>query len=131
MNAFDYYKKGFTEKYADFSGRARRSEYWYFILFNILATAVTMGIDALYGYPILYGLYTLAAIVPSLAVAVRRLHDTNKSGWFLLISFIPLIGGILLLVWFVKDSDEGINEYGPNPKGLLAMDDGIIDHLVE
>jgi len=130
MNAFDYYKNAFTKKYADFNGRARRSEYWYFVLFNTLVAIVAAIIDSVIGFPIVYLVYALASIIPSIAVAVRRMHDTNKSGWYLLLSLIPLVG-LIVIYFLVMDSDEGENKYGPNPKGLMAYDDGIIDHMVE
>ncbi len=131
MNAFDYYKNAFTQKYADFSGRARRSEYWYFTLFNFLMAVIVGIIDGIIGYPILTILYVLAIIIPGMAMAVRRLHDTGKSGWYLLIGLIPLIGTIILIVFYVTDSDSGENQYGLNPKNEHALNDGIIDHLVE
>lgn len=130
MNAFDYYKNAFTKKYADFNGRARRSEYWYFVLFNTLVAIVAAIIDSVIGFPIVYLVYALASIIPSIAVAVRRMHDTNKSGWYLLLSLIPLVG-LIVIYFLVMDSDEGENKYGPNPKRLMAYDDGIIDHMVE
>ena len=114
------------KQYADFSGRARRTEYWMFTLFNViiifaLALVMTAGIAAgssflsVIGIVLYYG-YALAIIVPSLAVGVRRLHDIGKSGWYYFIGFIPLVGAIILLVWFCQDSQAGENEYGPNPK---------------
>jgi uncharacterized membrane protein YhaH (DUF805 family) len=115
------------KKYAVFSGRARRKEYWMFLLFNLIFLAVAMAIDSLlktnfegmpYGW--IYTLYALAVVIPSLAVAIRRLHDTGKSGWWYLIALVPLIGGIWLLVLFVRDSQPGDNAYGPNPKGVAA-----------
>jgi uncharacterized membrane protein YhaH (DUF805 family) len=110
------------KKYADFSGRARRKEYWMFVLFNVIISIVLTILDSLIGtmsesgYGVLSGLYSLAILIPSLAVGVRRLHDVGKSGWWLLISLIPLIGSIWLLVLFVTDSQPGDNQYGPNPK---------------
>ncbi len=128
MNPFNYYVRAF-KKYADFNGRARRSEYWYFFLFNIIALMVAAGIDSLYGMPVLYGIYALASFIPGLAVAIRRLHDTDKSGWFILIALIPLIG--LILIYFMcVDGTPGTNKYGPNPKEVLAGDD-LARHLVE
>lgn len=112
------------KKYAVFSGRARRKEYWMFVLFNILAFIVLAIVDnltgtfnPLYGVGLLGGLYSLAVLLPSIGVGVRRLHDTDRSGWWLLISVIPLIGGIILLVFFCLDSTPGENRFGPNPKG--------------
>jgi uncharacterized membrane protein YhaH (DUF805 family) len=114
---------GVLQKYAVFGGRARRKEYWYFFLFNIIVTIVLAIIDALTGsfkagagIGLLGGLYSLAVIIPSLAVTVRRLHDTDRSGWWLLISLIPLIGAIVLLIFVVQDSSPGENKYGQNPK---------------
>jgi uncharacterized membrane protein YhaH (DUF805 family) len=110
-------------KYATFSGRARRSEYWFFFLFYLLIVFGLALVDAMLGTPddgeglgLLSGLFVLAMLLPSLAVGVRRLHDIGRSGWWLLVSFVPLIGAIVLLVFAVRDSDPGDNAYGPNPK---------------
>jgi uncharacterized membrane protein YhaH (DUF805 family) len=107
-------------KYSDFSGRARRSEYWWWslalFLVYIVAIVIFEIVKAL-GI-ILYIIVVAAALVPSLAVGVRRLHDTNKTGWFLLIGLVPFVGGLILLVLFCIDSDAGPNQYGPSPKGL-------------
>lgn len=111
------------KNYANFQGRARRKAYWMFALFNIIAIILlgviegVIGIRAHSGYGILSGLYSLAIILPGLAVAVRRLHDTGRSGWWLLIGLVPLVGPIVLLVFCVQDSQQGTNQYGPNPKG--------------
>ena len=105
------------KKYAVFSGRARRKEYWYFFLFNAIFSFVLGLIDNLVGtYNVLSGLYSLAVLLPSLGVSIRRLHDTGRSGWWLLIGLIPLIGTIILLIYMVSDSQAGTNEYGPSPK---------------
>lgn len=105
------------KKYAAFSGRARRSEFWYFTLFNVLITIVLAIVDfETTRIGALTALYGLAVLIPGLAVEVRRLHDTNRSGWWLFIAFVPLVGAILLLVFFVQDSQTGENRYGPNPK---------------
>lgn len=111
------------KKYAVFSGRASRKEYWMFVLFNFIFGIVAMILDNVLqvaiggsGYGLLYTLYCLAVFIPSLAVSVRRLHDIGKSGWWLLISLIPIIGQIWLLILMLTDSDVGENEYGPNPK---------------
>ncbi len=105
-------------KYADFSGRARRSEYWYWYLFNLI---VSMAVNIL-AFPmspiasaIFSGIISLALFIPNLAVGVRRLHDTGRSGWMYLIGLIPCIGIIFLIIWFCEDS-HGDNEYGPSPK---------------
>lgn len=106
-------------KYADFSGRARRSEYWFWTLAVILGYIVAAILTRIAGIlGILAVLYYLAILVPTIAVGVRRLHDTGKSGWFILMGLIPLVGGIVLLVFTVSDSTPGDNEYGPNPKGV-------------
>ncbi|MFP5462628.1 MAG: DUF805 domain-containing protein [Gammaproteobacteria bacterium] len=112
-------------KYATFSGRARRSEYWFFFLFYLLIAIGLALVDALLGTggdgegPGLFsGLFMLAMLLPSLAVGVRRLHDIGRTGWWLLVSLVPLIGAIVLLVFALRDSDPGENAYGPNPKEL-------------
>ncbi|MGD0682512.1 MAG: DUF805 domain-containing protein [Terracidiphilus sp.] len=111
-------------KYAQFSGRSRRKEYWMFTLFNCLIY-LPLYILGLVFHENVVGtiflclciIYCLAIIVPALAVTVRRLHDTGKSGWMILLCLIPIIGGIIVFVFTVLDSDPGPNEYGPNPKG--------------
>jgi uncharacterized membrane protein YhaH (DUF805 family) len=115
------------KKYAVFSGRARRAEYWYFVLFNIIVAVVLSLIDTLLGtfnfmqgVGLLSGLYALAVLIPTLAVTVRRLHDIDRSGWWIFINLIPLIGFIVLLVFAVTDGTPGSNRYGPNPKGATA-----------
>jgi uncharacterized membrane protein YhaH (DUF805 family) len=115
------------KKYAEFNGRARRKEYWYFVLFNILisiALAIidnaTGSLNAKAGVGLFGTIYALGVLLPSIAVSVRRLHDTGRSGWWLLISFIPLIGPLVLLVFMVLESHPGDNTYGPNPIGESA-----------
>lgn len=115
------------KKYATFTGRAQRAEYWYFILFYTLIFTGLSIIDAITGsfsteagMGLLGSLYSLAILIPSLAVGVRRLHDTGRSGWWLLIGFIPLIGAIVLLIFFVQDSVPSENSYGPNPKAAAT-----------
>ena len=112
------------KKYAVFSGRARRKEYWTFFLVNSIIFVIFF-IVGVFGDPsgiegMLGGLYSLGVFVPLIAVSVRRLHDTNRSGWWYLISFVPLVGAIVLLVFTVQDSQEGDNKYGPNPKAATA-----------
>ena len=102
-------------KYAVFSGRARRKEYWMFVLVHIIISIVIFIVGSF-----AVGLYGLATIIPAFAVAIRRLHDTGRSGWWLLVNCVPIIGGIILLIWMVKDSDEGENQYGSNPKKALV-----------
>ncbi len=102
-------------QYVGFEGRARRSEYWFFSLFFFLVLIVVSIVDGVIGtFPLLYSLVVLGLLLPSVAVGVRRLHDTGKSGWFYLLALVPF-GGIALLVFFVMDS-EPANQYGPSPK---------------
>ena len=110
------------KKYAVFNGRARRKEYWMFFLCNLIIGFLLgiiegiLGISSQGDQSILANIYMLAVLLPSLAVGARRLHDTNRSGWWLLISFVPIIGAIVLLVFLVQDSQAGQNQYGPSPK---------------
>lgn len=120
----NWYKKVVFENYANFKGRARRSEYWYFLLMNLIILIVAAVLDSTLGlnfaplpYGFVYVLVALATFIPGLAVAVRRLHDVGKSGWFYFIVLIPLIGAIWLLVLFFTEGNQGDNEYGPDPKG--------------
>ena len=99
--------KSVFSNYANFSGRARRSEYWYFVLFSLIIGLI----------PIVNLIVGLISIIPGIAVCVRRLHDIGKSGWWLLLGFIPIAGPIVLLVWFCTDSQPGENQWGANPKG--------------
>ncbi|MEH6757377.1 MAG: DUF805 domain-containing protein [Parasphingorhabdus sp.] len=120
------------KRYADFSGRSRRKEYWMFVLFNIIvmfglaiiggvlggftpdeAGAASLGGGLMFG---LLGIYSLAILVPALAVQVRRFHDQDKSGWFVLLSFVPYIGGLIVLVFMCLDGNKGENRFGPDPK---------------
>jgi uncharacterized membrane protein YhaH (DUF805 family) len=114
------------KKYATFTGRSRRKEYWFFALFNIIISIVLTIVDAVFGtlsvetgLGLLSGVYSLAVLIPSIAVTVRRLHDVGRSGWWLLIAFLPLVGVIVLLVFMLQDSKEE-NEYGISPK-LVAL----------
>ena len=108
-------------KYAVFSGRAQRQEYWMFVLFNVIIVLFLGIIDEMADSDFessrstLTTLYVLATLIPFLAVGVRRLHDTGRSGWWLLISLIPIIGTIVLLIFAVRDSQPTDNKYGPNP----------------
>ncbi len=115
---------GVLKKYADFSGRARRMEYWMYFLFNVVIVFGMLFLDGALGlrkagdsFSPLYTLYALATLVPGLAVSIRRMHDTNKSALWILIVFIPLIGGLILLLFLVKPGDVGKNQYGPDPIG--------------
>lgn len=103
------------KRYAEFSGRARRKEYWMFILFYLIFYIVLSVIDDFLGTIWLSTIYSLALLVPSISIATRRLHDTGRSGWWQLIALIPLIGVIILIVFLAQDSHDE-NDYGPNPK---------------
>ncbi|MGN9812519.1 DUF805 domain-containing protein [Micromonospora sp. BQ11] len=111
-------------QYVGFTGRARRSEYWWFALFSFLVSIVAAILDGVFGTNLgdagstgVIGLIvTVALLLPSLAVGVRRLHDTDRSGWWLLIGLVPLVGAIVLLVFFVKDGTPGANRFGPDPR---------------
>ena len=121
----DYFLQA-LKNYAVFSGRARRKEYWMFMLFQMLFAFVAILADHLLGTDMnggggaIYLLYTLALFIPGLAVAVRRLHDVDKSGWFLLIVLVPLVGMVWLLVLDCTEGKPGDNEYGTDPKAMLA-----------
>ena len=122
--------KSFWSHYSKFKGRARRSEYWWIQLFLVLTNLAVAAIDLVLmngdvdrfiangGGGIVGLIWILVTIVPALAVLVRRLHDTGKSGWWALIGFVPLVGGIVLLVFTVLDSDAGGNKFGESPKAL-------------
>lgn len=118
MNMIEATKACFS-KYVTFSGRARRAEYWWFILATILVSLVLGFIDGLLGlggeFGLLSSIWSLAVFLPSLAVGVRRLHDTDRSGWWMLISFLPLIGLIVLIVFFAQKGTDGANRFGPDP----------------
>ena len=105
----EWYKKVVLENYANFNGRARRAEYWWFTLANIIVSVVFQVIDSVIGMAILGTIYGLAVLVPGIAVAIRRMHDVGKSGWFIL---IPIYNLILACT----EGDKGPNEYGPDPK---------------
>ena len=118
----EYYLK-VLKNYATFSGRARRSEYWYFFLYHFIFCIAAVMIDNFLGlayigkvYGPIYSLYSLAVFIPSLAVGVRRMHDIGKSGWMLLAVLIPLIGAIWILILLFTDSQPGSNKWGENPK---------------
>jgi len=122
----EYYKT-VLKKYAVFDGRARRMEYWMFVLFSAIVSIVLSIVDAMLslnapgGFGLLSGLYSVAVLIPSIAVAVRRLHDTNRSGWWIFIGIIPVLGWVALIVFMFLDSTPGDNKYGPNPKEVPAI----------
>lgn len=122
-------KSGFRN-YCKFDGRARRSEYWFFTLFSFIVSTVLSILNSItssQGRPgffyVLLLLFALATFLPSLGLCWRRLHDVGKSGAWFFIGLIPVVGTIILLVWFCKDSQPGVNHYGPNPKGAMLGSD--------
>ena len=126
----EWYLKVVKENYANFDGRARRKEYWMFVLIYMIVLIIAMvldgalglGFDMGYGvtapYGWLYSIVALVHLIPAWGVLVRRLHDVGKSGWFMLISLVPIIGGIWLLVLLCTDGDSSENAYGPSPKSV-------------
>lgn len=108
-------------KYATFDGRAHRTEFWTFVLVNIIVSVglnivnAIIGTDGALGAGLLSSIYALAILIPTLAVGVRRLHDIGRSGWWLLIALIPIVGFIILIVWYATEGERAANEYGPNP----------------
>jgi len=115
------------KKYADFSGRAQRAEYWYFILFYLLiligltiVDSISGSYDTKTGMGAFGAIFTLVMLIPSIAVGARRLHDTDRTGWWLLIGLVPLVGAIVLLVFTVQNGTPGANRFGPDPKVLGA-----------
>ena len=104
------------KKYAVFSGRARRKEYWMFLLFNIIITVAVVFIADFFTFPRIIAIYALGLMIPTIAVQVRRLHDTGRSGWWSLMNFIPLIGPIVLIIFLVQQGSNEENKFGKNPK---------------
>ena len=132
---FEWFKIAAFENYANFKGRARRKEYWYFTLVNVLIMMAIFGSAEVFFeggmddpneiFLGIFGVYFLIMLIPTIAVTVRRLHDINKSGWFYLVSFIPYAGGIWMLVLTVTEGTRGTNKYGPDPKRPLNEIDEI------
>jgi uncharacterized membrane protein YhaH (DUF805 family) len=109
------------ERFAKFDGRAGRAEFWYFVLANVIVYFALLILAQISGlFLVLYFLYGLAMIVPSIAVAIRRLHDTDKTGWLLLVGLIPLVGFIILLVFYIQEGTAGPNQYGPAAEPAAA-----------
>lgn len=123
----NWYLKCFKQ-YADFSGRARRKEYWHFVLFNVIISFVLGFIDGFtgmiiseeYSLGVLSGIYSLAVLIPGIAVGVRRLHDIGKSGWNYFLALIPLVGTLILLIWFLREGERCSNNWGEDPKANEA-----------
>lgn len=127
MSMMDAVKSVFN-KYADFTGRARRSEYWYWYLFTLISSLAILFLAVPFAIAesevglsivgLLLMVWFIGTIIPTLAVVVRRLHDTGRSGWSYFISLIPIAGPIILIIWLVEDSHTGPNQWGANPKGI-------------
>ncbi|QXP53529.1 DUF805 domain-containing protein [Cellulophaga sp. HaHa_2_95] len=115
------------KKYAQFDGRSRRQEYWMFRLFSVLFMFASLFIDGIISYLadfplfLVTTLYCLAIIIPSIAITIRRLHDTNNSGWMIFVALIPFVGGIWLLVLEVTEGTHGTNNYGEDPKEIREL----------
>ena len=123
-------------RYFDFSGRSRRKEYWMFALLNLIIMTIFVTILLTLGYSLdpyaatggaamwlvmaVLGIYSLLILIPSIAVQVRRFHDQDKSGWFVLINFVPYIGALIVLVFMLLEGTRGPNKYGPDPKAGMA-----------
>ena len=113
------------KKYTVFDERAGRPEFWYFVLFNIIVGFSLAILDVVLetvssgGVGLFYSIYLLAVLCPGIAVGIRRLHDINRSGWWLLIELIPIVG-LILIGWWITESDSGANQYGPGPSVITA-----------
>lgn len=119
MSFQDAVRTVLTKKYADFSGRARRSEFWWFFLFNAIVNVITEVIDRGLDTQLVGLLVSLALLIPGLAVGARRLHDTGRSGWWQLIA-LTIVGIIPLIIWWAQEGKPEANEHGPNPKAVAA-----------
>jgi len=117
----DWYLGIAIKKFADFNGRARRKEFWYFFLANVVINTALWILSAVpilgWLFIIVAWVFSLAVIIPNLAIGVRRLHDTNRTGLWLLLALIPLVGAIILIIWAATEGTHGSNQYGPDPKG--------------
>ena len=123
----NWYLEVLTKKYATFEGRARRKEYWSFVLVNFVILMVLVAVDNAIGtfsgtarIGLLSGIFVLAVFIPGIAVTVRRMHDTNRSGWWVMLNCLPYLGSLVVMVLACLDSQPGGNRYGPNPKGVLG-----------
>jgi uncharacterized membrane protein YhaH (DUF805 family) len=120
MNFGQAIASGFSN-YVNFSGRAARSEYWYWVLFNFLAGVVTEIIDTGIGMSLTTAIFSLAVLLPGIAVSVRRLHDLDRTGWWVLLALVPVVGIIVLLIWFCTKGTDGSNQYGADPLGGVGQ----------
>jgi uncharacterized membrane protein YhaH (DUF805 family) len=122
MEIVQYWKLVVLERYAQFDGRATRAEFWWYTLANIIISVVLNVLGrATVLFAIIGALYALAVLIPGIAVGMRRLHDTGRSGWWLLIGLVPCVGFIVLIVFFATEGDRGPNQYGPPPMALAPM----------
>jgi uncharacterized membrane protein YhaH (DUF805 family) len=113
-------KSGF-DHYTKFEGRAHKAAFWWWFLFQLLVYIGAEIIDAILGTPIFWIIAVLGLLLPNLSVSIRRLHDTNRTGWWILIGLIPIVGFIVLLIFYLQQSDPGVNDYGP-PMAECATD---------
>jgi len=127
MQWYNWYFDVVKNRYAEFGGRARRKEFWYFVLMNIIIVVGFSFIDGLLGtygsntgLGLLSGIYFIAVLIPAIAVSVRRLHDSSLSGFWILLSFVPMIGTLILVILYVRDSTPEENKFGPDPKAQTA-----------
>lgn len=102
----------FFTNYINFNGRSRRSAYWWMVLVGFIVGLI----------PIVNYIWAIAAIIPAIAIGVRRLHDIGKSGWWYLLILVPIVGAIILIIWFIRDSQPGDNQWGPNPKAITPVE---------
>ncbi len=113
----DNFRRIVTQHYFDFEGRARRQDFWYFVLVYVVIAVVLGIVQSIVGLgSILTGLLSLALLLPNLGLAARRLHDIDKSGWWLLIGIVPIVGWVLLIYWYCQPGTAGANQYGADPK---------------
>ena len=119
MSFSEAVKSGF-DHYTKFDGRAARPAFWWWFLFTILVAIGANIIDSIIGIPLLSIVISIGLILPNISVAIRRLHDTDRSGWWILIGFVPLIGFIVLLIFYLEKSNPGDNKYGPDPQGGVS-----------
>ncbi len=121
MSPIDYYIRAF-QKYGQFSGRATRSEYWWFYLITFAVSILASILDTIFNIPLglISVIYFFVSLIPTISIQIRRLHDVDKSGWYILLNFVIIIGWIWLLILNILDSTPGDNKYGPNPKKIVS-----------
>ena len=123
MGFTDAVRNALMNNYVNFNGRASRSEYWWFALFAIIVSFIATALEIAAGVAFLNIIFSLAIFLPYLGLGFRRLHDLGKSGWWLLISFIPILGFIVLLVFFVMEGENHPNQYGEVPTNTIKQDE--------